>query len=60
MENNEVRITVVGAVLIAAAIIAAILLFRYPIMMCSETLSIQFATVSTSNGAVCTRSVTVG
>jgi hypothetical protein len=29
MENNEVGITVVGAVLIAAAIIAAILLFRY-------------------------------
>jgi hypothetical protein len=29
MENNEVGITVVGAVLIAAAIIAAILLVRY-------------------------------
>jgi hypothetical protein len=29
MENNEVGITVVGAVLIAAAIIAAILLVPY-------------------------------
>ncbi len=29
MENNEVGITVVGAVLIAAAILAAILLFSY-------------------------------